>query len=407
MIASISRARLDALHPGERDVTAIAPCARGGRAHANASTRTCEQVHSYAYKSPNSSVGERLALHAFWDYLVRTFCPHWVAPNAITVCGFAFCCASYASVWMTSPELTFASARWRYAAHAACMFAYQTLDGCDGKQARRTKSGSPLGEVIDHGCDALAMCVYPLIVCDIFAVGWGDASAKAAVVCTMLSGRGLFVVDTVASAYTGVLPVSKLFDSQEIQFLSQIFFVVAAIFGNSMLSIVVRLPFVGAVTVGTILACISYFFGVLARIVTFFGTFLGRKDKEPAHWPKHRSPLKILLACTLVEAFHGACLFYAPNFAYAHATSSILYGESEARIMSIRVSDPDFPVVNYLALFIMYLTTRVPLGDAFSSGILLGAALFILIHRVSNLAAQITGCLGLHPNIFLLRPKTA
>jgi len=29
--------------------------------------------------------------------------------------------------------------------------------GCDGKQARRTKSSSPLGEVFDHGADALSM----------------------------------------------------------------------------------------------------------------------------------------------------------------------------------------------------------------------------------------------------------
>ena len=30
------------------------------------------------------------------------------------------------------------------------------MDGSDGVQARRTKSGSPLGELFDHGVDALA-----------------------------------------------------------------------------------------------------------------------------------------------------------------------------------------------------------------------------------------------------------
>lgn len=35
------------------------------------------------------------------------------------------------------------------------IFAYQTLDGSDGKQARFTGSGSALGEVVDHGVDAL------------------------------------------------------------------------------------------------------------------------------------------------------------------------------------------------------------------------------------------------------------
>jgi phosphatidylglycerophosphate synthase len=36
----------------------------------------------------------------------------------------------------------------------------QTLDAMDGKQARRTGSSSPLGELLDHGvCDAIEILV--------------------------------------------------------------------------------------------------------------------------------------------------------------------------------------------------------------------------------------------------------
>jgi ethanolaminephosphotransferase len=44
---------------------------------------------------------------------------------------------------------------WFYLLSAASMFFYQTMDNMDGKQARRTNSSSPLGEIFDHGCDAL------------------------------------------------------------------------------------------------------------------------------------------------------------------------------------------------------------------------------------------------------------
>lgn len=37
-----------------------------------------------------------------------------------------------------------------------CLFAYQSLDAIDGKQARRTKSATPLGELFDHGCDSVS-----------------------------------------------------------------------------------------------------------------------------------------------------------------------------------------------------------------------------------------------------------
>jgi phosphatidylglycerophosphate synthase len=36
------------------------------------------------------------------------------------------------------------------------LFVYQSLDAIDGKQARRTGTSSPLGELFDHGCDSVS-----------------------------------------------------------------------------------------------------------------------------------------------------------------------------------------------------------------------------------------------------------
>jgi len=44
---------------------------------------------------------------------------------------------------------------WTYIWGAFCIFMYQTLDAVDGKQARRTKQSGPLGQLFDHGCDAV------------------------------------------------------------------------------------------------------------------------------------------------------------------------------------------------------------------------------------------------------------
>jgi len=40
---------------------------------------------------------------------------------------------------------------------AGGLFIYQTLDAIDGKQARRIHCSSALGELFDHGCDALSI----------------------------------------------------------------------------------------------------------------------------------------------------------------------------------------------------------------------------------------------------------
>lgn len=53
-------------------------------------------------------------------------------------------------------SLLFQAPLWAYLLCAVGLFIYQSLDAIDGKQARRTNSSSPLGELFDHGCDSLS-----------------------------------------------------------------------------------------------------------------------------------------------------------------------------------------------------------------------------------------------------------
>ena len=47
----------------------------------------------------------------------------------------------------------------------------QALDAIDGKQARRTGTACPLGELFDHGCDSLSTVVVSIASC--CALRWG------------------------------------------------------------------------------------------------------------------------------------------------------------------------------------------------------------------------------------------
>lgn len=44
---------------------------------------------------------------------------------------------------------------WLYSLFGISIFLGQTLDAIDGKHARNTKRGSPLGQLMDHGCDSI------------------------------------------------------------------------------------------------------------------------------------------------------------------------------------------------------------------------------------------------------------
>jgi len=45
------------------------------------------------------------------------------------------------------------------------------MDALDGRQARRTKSGSPLGQLFDHGCDSIIAGILPVLLGNALGTG--------------------------------------------------------------------------------------------------------------------------------------------------------------------------------------------------------------------------------------------
>lgn len=103
-------------------------------------------------------------MNYYWEWCVKLV-PMWVAPNLLTFVGWLLVIASYAN--MLRYDYTFTkelpSSAFYFA--SVCIFAYSTLDAIDGKQARRTKSSSPLGQLFDHGCDSFSLTFFILAIC--------------------------------------------------------------------------------------------------------------------------------------------------------------------------------------------------------------------------------------------------
>lgn len=83
--------------------------------------------------------------------------PRWLAPNLITLTGMAALMVAYTLTASYLPNFEHPGPRWLYLVSAAAVFFYLHMDALDGKQARRTGTSSPLGQLFDHGCDALAV----------------------------------------------------------------------------------------------------------------------------------------------------------------------------------------------------------------------------------------------------------
>ncbi|KAF3430980.1 hypothetical protein FNV43_RR25710 [Rhamnella rubrinervis] len=118
-------------------------------------------LHRYKYSGVDHSYVAKYVLQPFWSRFVKIF-PLWMPPNMITLTGFMFLVISALLGYIYSPHLDSPPPRWVHFAHGLLLFLYQTFDAVDGKQARRTNSSSPLGELFDHGCDALTCALEAL-----------------------------------------------------------------------------------------------------------------------------------------------------------------------------------------------------------------------------------------------------
>ncbi|CAI2187819.1 12462_t:CDS:2 [Funneliformis geosporum] len=126
----------------------------------------------YKYSAIDKSPISNYVLKPYWNWAVELF-PLWMAPNLITLCGLGFVILNVIGVIIWIPDLVGPGPRWLYWSFPIGLWLYSTFDNVDGKQARRTGTSSPLGELFDHGCDALN-CSFGAIVFSA-AVGMGHS----------------------------------------------------------------------------------------------------------------------------------------------------------------------------------------------------------------------------------------
>ncbi|XP_013161492.1 PREDICTED: ethanolaminephosphotransferase 1-like [Papilio xuthus] len=146
-----------------------------------------EGFDNYKYMAIDTSPLSVYVMHPFWNKVVELV-PRWVAPNVLTFVGFLltvldfvllsyydydYSAASTSVHNMTSPDQplnghpeVIPQKLWYLL--AAFLFLAYTLDGIDGKQARRTQTSGPLGELFDHGLDSYSVFFIPACLYSIF-----------------------------------------------------------------------------------------------------------------------------------------------------------------------------------------------------------------------------------------------
>lgn len=84
-----------------------------------------------------------------------SYLPYKISPNMVTVIGFFCQLIGMLTIMVHDLTLSKPLPNWTYFVCAFMMFLGQTFDAIDGKHARNTNRSSCLGQLMDHGCDAM------------------------------------------------------------------------------------------------------------------------------------------------------------------------------------------------------------------------------------------------------------
>ncbi|XP_052776348.1 ethanolaminephosphotransferase 1-like isoform X2 [Mya arenaria] len=177
----------------------------------------------YKYNAVDTSPLSNYVMHPFWNWCVKLV-PMWVAPNVLTLTGFLLLVFNF--LVMIYYDLDFYGAsldhpefppvpNWVWLLCAFNNFMSHTLDGIDGKQARRTGTSSPLGELFDHGLDSWASFFLPVAMYSVY--GRGEYGADTYSVYLVLLGVNFCFIASHWEKYnTGILFLPWGYDLSQI-----------------------------------------------------------------------------------------------------------------------------------------------------------------------------------------------
>ncbi|KAI8328939.1 CDP-alcohol phosphatidyltransferase-domain-containing protein [Choanephora cucurbitarum] len=189
-------------------------------------------LDSYKYSAIDRSFTTKYVLSHYWNWCVQFF-PMNMAPNLITLTGLFFMIFNVGLAVIFAPNMGAgedeAGPNWIYFSFAIGLWLYSTFDNVDGKQARRTGTSSPLGELFDHGCDAVN-CSFAAVL-QATAIGLGHS--KASVILYAIAMLG-FYLSTAEEYHTGVLYLGYINAPTEGVVLTCIVFVLSGIYGPGM-----------------------------------------------------------------------------------------------------------------------------------------------------------------------------
>jgi ethanolaminephosphotransferase len=316
------------------------------------------------------------AMNHFWYYSVEFF-PRTLAPNAITLIGLLFNLSSMFIILFYTTHLSGDVPNWVFIYFAITLFIYQTFDAVDGKQARRIGMSSPLGQLFDHGCDAVQSGMLSLIIIYILNIGENIFLIRSVLFSTIF----IFYIANWAEYFTGVLITSNNgLGVTEIQFVLMFISVLTGIYGRE----IYNAEFFG-IQANTIIIMFILIVSLISVIPVFREAYEKANDKK-IYFKMLVPILLILISIFFVidEKFNGYLVFCYFMICFSFVTNVV-------KIIVSSMSKMKFKMFHFECYFLLIvsLALRFLDLDQFTMILLLAFSTIIIIINFLSLSLSI------------------
>lgn len=307
-------------------------------------------LRSYRYQGVDKSPISKYILTPYWNWAVK-FLPLWMAPNLVTLLGFLFMVAAYFCVIVFIPDLKREVNPAFYFAFAACFWIYSTMDNIDGKQARRTNSSSPLGELFDHGCDALNCPIGSFVHIASLGLGYGWRSLVV-----MFISCWAFYLPTWEEYHTGVLYLGYVNGPTEGLLAVIGTICVSGIFGPSVwfrsIQIFSRSFFIIDLTILGFVALFIFYY-VPSCLITVYQE-CRKKGTSYTEALMQLFPMAAGTLCVAMWLFSRHSSVQTSNFILFFTTVGIVFGKMATKIIYAHVAKCPFPLYTGMMLPLIF-----------------------------------------------------
>ncbi|KAI8983801.1 CDP-alcohol phosphatidyltransferase-domain-containing protein [Pilobolus umbonatus] len=317
-------------------------------------------LNLYKYQAVDKSLITKYLLSHYWNWCVQFF-PINMAPNLITLTGLMFMIINVIFAITLAPNMGIeeeAGPSWIYFSFALGLWLYSTFDNVDGKQARRTGTSSPLGELFDHGCDAVNCSFAPILQAT--AMGTGHSVPSVALYAIAMVG---FYLSTVEEYHTGVLYLGYVNAPTEGVILSCIVFILSGIYGpvfwTKSLGGVINAPWLpqqlGDLHLShVIIGSIGFLFVFNHTPLCFYAMYKACQEKKQPFIKSmliQNTPIAVYVFCLLTWVLSPySTILDNHHFILFAITTGIVFGRMATKIILAHLTKSKFPTFTVLLI---------------------------------------------------------